>query len=133
MSKELDALERIRKCLEYGDDELGDVHYFEHIEDLDIIEFAIKDYEKLKNEYDRLESFHKLIIERYNQLNIDYNKKLKALDIIKERMRIEFHEYPNGLFQVVAFPKEQTWVGLGTELYFGNCKEKYDLLKEVLL
>lgn len=52
MNKEklLKALKRLRKCLKYGDDELGDVHYSKHIKDLDVIETALKRNIELEEE-----------------------------------------------------------------------------------
>ena len=97
MSKELQALEDIILYLNASESE---GLYCENIE---IIETALKDYEKLtnnnvrftskydveklvedygklKDEYDRLESIHTDFIKQYNLLMKDHSKVLKALE-----------------------------------------------------
>lgn len=108
MNKELEALESIRKTIQQLD--YGFVSK-EDEEDFQIIETALKDYEKLtnnnvrftskydveklvedygklKDEYDRLESIHTDFIKQYNLLMKDHSKVLKALEIIKNNFKL---------------------------------------------
>ncbi len=107
MSKELEALQRIRKNLtRYSDSDDKPYLYEQDKRDLDIIEAALKDYELMKqtkfivndkkiNEDDVLEQLKKGII-TVNNLKIESlfdeetQKKLKALEIIKEK-RVNVH------------------------------------------
>ena len=116
MTKELEAFEKIKKYLVNLQ-----FHFLE--EELDIIETALKNYEKLKNEYDKLESFHKLFIEKYNQLNIEHRKKLKALEIIKEK-KVNVNCIISG-WSLWKYNSYKTHINL--------TKEEYELLKEVLI
>ena len=119
MSKELEALERIKKAHYFVDFDLDAKVSEDYKEELDIIETAIKNEDKekfelikqvreLKDENASLKSFNsKLWIERQ-----DNEKQLKALEIIKEIDK-------NALLQFISVcVKDQ---------------DKYDLLKEVLL
>ena len=100
MSKEmtpLEALGRIKKLLE---DKYGLLIY---VDDLDLIETAIKDYENLKLKHRSMQD-----------AVLDDFKKLKALDIIKEKQKLIL-EHITGISVVIQ----------------GLAKEEFVLLKEV--
>ena len=94
-----------------------DVYYRKiYDKDYQIIETALKDYEKLKDEYDRLEGIYNHFIEQYNLLMKDHSPVLKALGIIRSWTKIT--EWGEIIFVVdnKCMPKED-----------------YDLLIEELL
>lgn len=114
MTKELEALERIRKIKINGG--FDTIDYFPiHKEDLDIIEAALKKQDSIE--------ITAIDIEQDNKELCKENKKLKrVLEIIKESIPIEEEDF--------FYDKE-------TDTYFfiGNkvSKDQYSLLKEELL
>ena len=106
MTKELEALKRIRKLLE---DKYGLLIY---VDDLDIIETALKEYEGAKKH-----------IEALNKERIDSALKLKALEIIKKkRVNLEYLKCCENYEQYKTICS-----------YFNEInQEEYDLLKEVV-
>lgn len=119
MSKELEASKRIRKLLEnkYG--------LLIYADDLDLIETALK---RLEN-YEQNEDFNKDVL-NYAFLNEqDKIKKLKALDIIKEKkvnvlMFICYaNSGKNGFKMYNQAMENEEW---------RLTQEEFDLLKEVL-
>lgn len=113
MSKELDALNRLKGTL------LNEGYWQDILQDVAIIETALKDYEKKT----------KLAKEYANVNNVA--KRLKALEIIKEKI------YPLLDFDIVLNTsiKERKFTlanNLDDNTFYLTQKE-YDLLKEVLL
>lgn len=106
MSKELKALERI-----------VNTYYIDNMDkEIDIIETALKEYERLLKMRKTAE---------WADEKLQTKKKLKALEIIKERFTIQFikSDLPNyyGIMQI------------GTNPIYIKTQEEYDLLKEVML
>jgi len=118
MSKELEALERIKDTIKHLDYGFIDK---EDSEDFKLIETALKRLEKIDSEIDVNETDFKNTVAlyeyfKYNKVSIsqleDMIKKLKALEIIKENLNID---------EILLAVK-------------GVCKASdYDLVKEVLL
>lgn len=131
MSKELEALMEIKR-------QVGNIHYFDFAQNpprmtttmlintpfFDIIETALKDYGKLKDEYDKLESIYTHFIKQYNLLMKDHSNVLKALGIIKEK-NINIY----WLKTSANLSRYNLAVGNSQKLK----KQDYELLKEVLL
>ena len=118
MSKELEALGRLRNTFAL----LTEVYGQNVLQDAAIIESALKDYEKLKDEYDKLGSIYTHFIKQYNQLLKDHTKMLMALEVIKKLMHKSGTEY-------WLYETENDYVFAD----FRISKEEFDLLKEVLL
>lgn len=143
MTKELEALERIKKSPEIYWKLNGKHHY---LQDLDIIETALKDYEYQTKVFEKLtesklpilteEEIEQLkkssgYIAEYNGTYVDENtfKKLKVLDIIKEHGLI--------IDDLLSCLKEEDayW---DYHWQFENLtqdltQEEYELLREILL
>lgn len=112
MSKELtplQALETIKNNYLLQNELIGN--------EIDIIETALKDYEKLKLKGDEIKDYlyysHKEFLED--------RKKLKALEIIKKIFQYDVEVNGNEIFEEEYEPNEVI------------TKEEYELLKEVLL
>ena len=110
MSKELEALERIRKARYFVDFELNANVGEDYKEELDIIETALKENIELKKCIDLIGDIE------------TNNKKLKALEIIKEKK-----VYPSFLLNTKNLEE------YNKEVIQKLTQEEYDLLKEVLL
>lgn len=152
MSKELEALENIKRDLEYitrldyvdpivrGEvrDELYKIYHRE-LPELDIIETALKNYEKLTSKpailYGRTHGHTQALVDtickNYKEVkitNLEDEKKLKALDIIKEK---------NVWFWVFRRTHNVNEYNEKVALYYPECdeltQEEYDILKEVML
>lgn len=77
MSKELEAFERFRNNAKF--DNQSDYYLStKYIDDSDIVETALKDYEKIKKEFDDM--FY------ISRNSIKIMRKLKALEIIKNKL-----------------------------------------------
>ena len=117
MSKEmtpLQALKKIKQARYFVDFELDAKVSEDYKKELDIIETALKDYEKKTK-----------LAKEYKDVN-NVAKRLKALEIIKEKPVVALVDY--------KYTYEE-WLELVDERekdLFRN-KEEYDLLKEVLL
>ena len=117
MNKEmtpLQALKKIKQARYFVDFELDAKVSEDYKEELDIIETALKDYEKKTK-----------LAKEYKDVN-NVAKRLKALEIIKEKPVVALVDY--------KYTYEE-WLELVDERekdLFRN-KEEYDLLKEVLL
>lgn len=107
-SKELKALERIKKVQEVAD-------YME--KETDIIETALKDYDNLLYKCNKLQ-------DKKQKLLIEKAKHLKALEIIKEK---EVNVYLLNYFGSLESYNEEVCI------FRMLNQEEYDLLKEVLL
>lgn len=99
----------------------------EKVECKEIIEKALKDYEKIKFEHSELKTYHYDLLKENEMLHNQNVKKLKALKIIKEK-KVDIHILTtaiklNDIYQYNA--------------RFENCaqltQEEFDLLKEALL
>ena len=111
MNKGLEALIRIEDLLNrlYETDVIND----DHTHDINIIEKALKRLEELEEEK---QSFDRAI-----------EKKLKALEIIKEKIKIDFNDHYFGF--------EGNYYIIVNHDVFGAIKvdkEQFELLKEVL-
>lgn len=155
MSKELEALENIKRDLEYitrldyvdpivrGEvrDELYKIYHRE-LPELDIIETALKNYEELTSKpamlYGRTHGHTQVLIDtickNYKEVkitNLEDEKKLKALEIIKKYPRCSLQRYI-GFNEMIKEGYELT-----QEHLFNNdmpCSvEEYKLVVEVLL
>ena len=117
MNKEmtpLQALKKIKQARYFVDFELDAKVSEDYKKELDIIETALKDYEKKTK-----------LAKEYKDVN-NVAKRLKALEIIKEKPVVALVDY--------KYTYEE-WLELVDERekdLFRN-KEEYDLLKEVLL
>ena len=116
MNKELEALKRLYMHLD-AEDLAGDDYYINDkaSKDFDIIKKSLEKYSK-----------HKKIIECFDEepkLLRNIQNVVKALEIIKEELKIDFiHDTKNNEY----------WIK--TPHYMRTIsKEKYDLLKEVML
>lgn len=118
MSKELDALEKVRNRLYpwTSDNQKA----------FDIIESALKRLEKIDNrKIVGTTTTNKALEQFLIQQCPDVSKKLKALEIIKERFTIQFCKSDlNGYYGIMQ---------IGTNPIYIKTQEEYDLLKEVLL
>lgn len=120
MSKELEALERIKR-------EAG-IPYFSSLYDIDMqkedfetIETALK---RLEN-YEKNEDFYKDVLNYAYLSEQDKIKKLKAFEIIKEKcLKIDFKI-------LLASPDYETYCFMANSTNYISKKE-FDLLKEVL-
>ncbi len=121
MSKELEAFERI-KNITYDRIDLYGIEVFR--KDLNIIEAALKELQECRE-----------MMRRFNEacvpmiLDNETEKKLKALEIIKENCKIYTESsYPLG-------PAKWWHIYLNMQGYISDKeqKEQFDLLKEVLL
>lgn len=124
MSKELEALTKIKEHLTRYDD-TDDIRGIDYENEVNIIETALKDYEKktkleIENHY----------LEHDNFLLKGENKELrKALEIIKEKM-------PNVKAFKVFVNENKNYCAKDWNYRYPNMPltvEEYDLLKEVLL
>lgn len=123
MSKELEALERLveKQIFSLKNGGLTSAkQVFEN--EYKIIETALKDYEKIKFEYNELKIYHYDLLKENERLHNQKVKKLKALEIIKESIPIEGEDF----FYDSEF---DTYLFIGHKV----SKEQFDLLKEVLL
>ena len=130
MNKGLEALEKLNhticlnldnKTLVFGLDKYDNCDckdIYEFSKCYEFIETALKNYEKLNHDYS-------IVVDEKVSMACEYAKKLKALEIIKNKV------FP------LCYVKSHTW-----EQYRNSCfskeknaltQEEYDLLKEVLL
>ena len=121
MSKELEALANLMARVSCGEDNINKAKY-----DYEIIETALK---RLAN-YEQNEDFNKDVL-NYAFLNEqDKIKKLKALELVKEKVMplvsVEHETTRNGVKKYRVYDNE------GYD-YIELTKDEYDLLKEVLL
>ena len=132
MSKELKALERIKDFMSKNA-----VHWKQ---DISMIETALKDYNNLLEKYDfkdikELDDFlnkHRFI----HQEQLDNKKKLKALEIIKDK-GVDIKD----LYKVLSFYLSHPDCELKEYIYYNSLKtekerlteQEYSLLKEVFL
>lgn len=100
MSKELEAYNRLCRHLDYDNDDYMFNGQYE--EDNAVIENALKDYETIKKDLDRLKKLEKVI------------------EILKKALLLNVKEV-RGIYYV-----------LGYDTNYCMTKEEYDLLKEVL-
>ena len=129
MSKELKALEKLRTTIQRLCRECHENtrYSFEYSHQLDIIETALKDYEELKIQ--NSEQFKEKWVQDNLAMTFELNvarKKLKALEIIKEKMvdvgavyELDLELYNNYATEINGTPT--------------LTQEEYDLLKEELL
>ena len=141
-AKVKDRLE-IWDCSEESNWEEYGTGYYECEEELDLIETTLKNYEELTNKpvilYGRTHRNTQALIDtickNYKEVkitNIEDEKKLKALEIIKEKkvdtlLLFRCFDFDN----LYGYPHFEMY---NQELYTQNItKEEYDLLREVLL
>ena len=121
MSKELEAFAYIKDTM------LEWTKGYE--EDLDLIETALKDYEQLKSRENNVLPNDKFIGDLGEHTRDEVAKKLKALEIIKEKrvdiaLLLDCDSIENYNYRV-----DEKWKQTTQRL----TKAEYDLLKEVLL
>ena len=117
MSKELETLKSIKfGCCNFENREL-------YKDEFEIIEKALKDYEKIKFEYSELRTYHYDLLKENERLHNQKVKKLKALEIIKEK-KVNVNCIISG-WSLWKYNSYKTHINL--------TKEEYELLKEVLL
>ena len=116
----LEALNDLREVKGWNDDELN--------KRLDIIEKALKDYERLKKLYKLEEETSKHLNDIVLLMNEEINKQLKALEIIKEKMVDVVYLYSS------CYELEHYNVYAPFEIDDKDklTQEEFDLLKEVL-
>ncbi len=142
MSKELEAFERIKNhTLSYVGDTyktLTDSREMQ-VEDLDIIETALKNYEELTNKpvilYGKTQALIDAICKAHKEvkvITIIDEKKIRAFDIIKKK-RVNVLELCTcaNYETYLAFFNKWNWYGEYDEYIL--TQEEYDLLREVLL
>ena len=123
MSKKLTPLEALEKivndhCIDNEDEEL------------DIIETALKDYEKIKFEHSELRTYHYDLLKENERLHNQKVKKLKALKIIK-RCPVEIIEILDTYSSWEEY--RQDYRNRSERQGLIQSKQEFDLLKEVLL
>lgn len=134
MSKELDALMRINQ--KFVQKEWNNKPR-ETEKDFELIENALKNYEELTNKpvmlygrnHKKTQALIDTICKNYKEVkitNLEDEKKLKALKIIKEK------EVDVGWFNRATSLYHYN-MGMGIKSYGALSQEEYDLLKEVLL
>jgi len=133
MSKELTSLE----WLNYYKNKLQSSSQTFRPNGFDIIETALKNYNQLQVDYDELNDIHNKLVKHKNKERDDVVKKLKALEIIKEKgvnvynLTCICFKYNETYEQyVIDFNYGDSFYHLGKELL---TQEEFDLLKEVLL
>lgn len=118
MSKELEALERIRKNLTHYKDSDDSPYLFEQDEiDLDIIETALERLVELEDIFSEIESGEAVVV------SVEKNK---ALEIIKEKFEI-------GVLQETCNNDLKVYQLCSSTARKYITQEEYELLKEVLL
>ena len=125
MNKELEALERTRKKLAKH---CNDIYEWSSIEDdLDIIETALKRLNYIDENRLSDEDIH-IVQGMTFEDKVECIKKLKALEIITNKIKIEFTDHFLGI-------KGNYYIIVNNDVLgaIKVDKEKYDLLKEVLL
>lgn len=139
MSKGLECLELIKKDIDDGIEyKYIDVDFAsELLRLLDIIEIALKDYEKLQEEYKDFESIHEEIARHYNVLykeRLVWLKEHRVLNIIKDK------NVNISILKDTDSVEEYNQISLYATKYsnhYSFCKQlnqqEYDLLKEVML
>ena len=121
MSKELTPLEAVEELKQ--NNKVGS-HLFDD-ELLDIVETALKDYEHLYQLWNCKDS-DTMIIQTTKTIHDENNKKLQALEIIKDNKINELElVWYNGMWFVFA-------PNCPRAIMYGTRKEDYDLLKEAL-
>ena len=137
MSKELKAFRKI--CNNLNNYEFTD----EYRENRNLIETALENYEKLTSKpvilYGRTHGHTQALIDtickNYKEVkitNLEDEKKLKALEIIKEFIRIGFITISFKEKQNFGEDETAYYVFVNGNQYRCKTKEEYDLLKEVL-
>jgi hypothetical protein len=107
------------------------------------IEKALKEHEQLKIDYEELNDIHDELVKYKNKERDDVVKKLKALEIIKEK-RVNVYQmlciFKEGLtyedYEKLWNIDIERYYKHNTDLLYSHFKltqEEYDLLKEVLL
>ena len=146
MSKGLEAFDKVKKfkndCCMFGSSDI------EIDREIEIIETELKDYEMEHTLRIRLENINyelvrenaelKQMIRNFNEaigeptiITPSIEKKLKALKIIKDEFEIDFNDKKQTItLQSVEKPFTHIRFSLTREI---KNKDKYDLLKEVLL
>ena len=119
MSKASEALERLKFNL------LAEGFWQDVLQDMLVIETALKEREMEHTLRIRLENINYDLV-REKQEN---EKKLKALEIIKEYELLSVFQDENGKFFIIFTGK----YGFEIETAIEIPQEKYDLLREVLL
>ena len=139
MNKELEALERIKENCDLFDDGHQWDETFSKLSDKDIaaIETIIKEYEQIKKLFENYNIEFNLVNMRHALFTFaqlkgeygtnwdNYNKKLKALEIIKKKGIIL-------QFIIETYTVEQYNAGVFGTLVKPLTKEEYELLKETL-
>ena len=113
MSKELEALDRLFN---------SNLNNYEYRKEYDLIETALKVYEKIKLEYSEIKIYHYDLLKENERLHNQKAKKLKAFEIIKDK-RV------NADWLLETENVEE----YNESLYNDLTQEEFDLLKEVLL
>lgn len=123
MSRELEALEFLQAFI---NPEESWPDYLDLLKAFGIIEDALKDYEELKiaNSKQFKEKWVQDNLAMTFELNAA-NKKLRALDFLKNNLNIEFEIKDNRCFIILKFD--------GFYAQQEIPKQEFDLLKEVLL
>ena len=97
------------------------------------IETALKEYEQLKVDYDELDRIHDELVKHKNKELDDVVRKLKALEIIKNK-RLDVSFFINRIekkpeFYSTAESMNKSFIKITTEPL---TQEEYELLKEVV-
>lgn len=138
MSKELTPLKALNDLIDYLESEHLDLSKEDHVvERKQIIEDALEDYEETKFLYEDLMEQYELVmdlIEQYELKIKNKSKKLKALEIIKEKdVNIRALKSWNKTYKGKL--NYQNYLGILEDCDLGEklTKEEFDILKEVLL
>lgn len=93
-------------------------------EDLDNVEKALKEYNQLNIDYEELNDIHNKLVKHRNKERDDVVKKLKALEIMKEKKV--------NLFALSCSNNKETYNDLIAGPKRELTEQEFDLLKEIL-